>query len=592
MTRSITRFTGVALLLAGSSISLAGTTVSLVGIGRLPGGAEGSDVTALSRDGSTAVGWSSSAAGTEAIRVKNGALQSLGDLPGNGVNSAAYSVSSDGSVVGGQASWEGFVPSNYYIYSRPAFIWTAVDGMQATGEVGYYGQPAFSAVTNYVSPSGQVWGVSGGRSAWASNVGRFCDQNGPSQINGASDDGSTFFGTIAVTINSTNADRPTGNRITIDQWSGVRGNSGSPSGNVNWTPKLCSADGLTGVLQATEGLYLWTSSGVTLLPLSSGLEPRAGTPSLSTLVGNTQVSGSQRAAVWTSKSGVQTLETHIKSTYGITLDTQGRSLTSCNGISGNGLVFAGSGTNASGQQEGWVLRIVYDWNDNGIDDAQEIKDGLIGDVNNDGIADCYQSGIDCPGPNIATNPGFEAGNVLGDCTSELLTAGTSAGSWQVVSGVAERANRSKSCSGSNWAAEFGTYAIELRSTGGGPGTIRQTITTEPGRHYRVSFWMSANCTSGGAVSVRASAGNSSKIFTRTCEGTDKQSWLRCELDFVAGLTTEIVEFASENQPYAGPVIDAISVSDITVGCPTDLDGNGQVDSGDISLLLVNFGPCQ
>ena len=182
--------------------------------------------------------------------------------------------------------------------------------------------------------------------------------------------------------------------------------------------------------------------------------------------------------------------------------------------------------------------------------------------------------------------------MLGDCTSELLTAGTSTGSWQVVSGVAERANRSKTCSSGGWAAEFGTYAIELRSTGGGPGTIRQAITTEPGRHYRVSFWMSANCSNGGSVSVRTSAGNSTKIFTRACDGTSRQSWLRCEFDFVAGLTTEMLEFASENQPYAGPVIDAISVSDVTVGCPSDLDGNGQVDTADIGLLLLNFGPCE
>jgi hypothetical protein len=104
--------------------------------------------------------------------------------------------------------------------------------------------------------------------------------------------------------------------------------------------------------------------------------------------------------------------------------------------------------------------------------------------------------------------------------------------------------------------------------------------------------MSANCSNGGSVSVRTSAGNSTKVFTRTCDGTGRQSWLRCEFDFVAGLTSEMLEFASENQPNAGPVIDAISVSDVTIGCPSDLDGNGQVDTADIGLLLLNFGPCE
>jgi hypothetical protein len=227
-----------------------------------------------------------------------------------------------------------------------------------------------------------------------------------------------------------------------------------------------------------------------------------------------------------------------------------------------------------------------------VDDALEINDGLIPDVNKDGIADCYQSGIDCPGPSIASNPGFESGNPLAECTSELLLAGSTIGSWQVVSGVAERANRPKTCSGSTWASEFGNYAVELRSTGGGSGILRQPLVTEPGRHYRVSFWLSANCANGGSVALRASAGNNSKVFTRTCDGTGRQSWLRCEFDFIAGLSTEMLEFASENQPSAGPILDAVSVTDVTVGCPSDLDGNGAVDTADIGLLLLNFGPCE
>jgi len=555
-----------------------------VSIGHLPGGSAGSDVTALSRDGSTAVGWSKSAAGTEAIRFKNGVLQSLGDFEGGDTNSRAICVSADGNAIGGQGCVWRYV-GTYSTNTYPPLIWREGVGIQGSG--GY----AVNGEVRAITPDGTTWAVSGDRGCpWLSNAGWVGNEfinGGNTDIRALSDDGFTCFGG-RMDIGNPYKGNETCTRFVVDGFSGTRVASGS-----NLECSYCSSDGSCGVSSGgREGVYQWSASGVSLIAGTAGISVRGVSPDLKTMTGSIQAAATSRAAIWTRQSGVVTLENYIHSTFGTLLDLGSFSLTCCNGISGNGLVFAGSGVNGAGQQEGWVLQVVYDWNDNGIDDAQEIREGLIADINRDGIADCYQSGIDCPGPNLAANPGFEAGNALGDCTSELLTAGTSTGAWQVVLGVAERANRPKTCSSGGWAAEFGAYAIELRSTGGGPGTIRQAITAEPGRHYRVSFWMSANCSNGSSVSVRASAGNSSKIFNRTCDGTGRQSWLRCEFDFVAVLTTELLEFASENQPFSGPVIDAISVSDVTVGCPSDLDGNGQVDTADIGLLLLNFGPCE
>lgn len=588
MNLAIHVFAGISVLTATGTVP-AGTSVLLLGIGDLQGGPIASEINALSGDGTTAVGWSRSAEGNEAIRWSAGQLESLGDFPDNGVNSIALAVSGDGSVVIGQGS-SSYIWGSQKYNNNPAFIWRRSTGIQFAG-TGIYRDGAGTCI----SEDGTVYGVSCSGGGWLSSNG-FGNQweNNWGSMTCLSRDGSVCFGAMRQPLTQCPPGNCGGatfsaNRIYRDKLTGHT----TWGGFVSETAvRLCSSDGLSGVFRFADGVYLWSAASLTLLHRTGSFEPYAANSDLSELYGSAPIDGVNQAAVWTNRDGVVKLSDFISQKFGVEVQTSGRTLTACRGLSRNGLIIAGSGLDTNHNQEGWILRISYDWNNNGIDDAQEIRDGLIGDVNNDGIADCYQSGIECPGPNIAANPGFEAGNVLGDCTSELLAAGTSTGSWQVVSGVAERANRSNSCSSIGWAAEFGTYAIELRSTGGGPGTIRQAITTEPGRHYRVSFWMSANCSNGGAVSVRASAGNSTKTFTRTCDGTGRQSWLRCEFDFVAGLTTEMLEFASENQPYAGPVIDAISVSDVTVGCPSDLDGNGQVDSGDIGQLLVNFGPCR
>jgi hypothetical protein len=561
----------------------AGTTVSLIGISHLEGGTAGSDINALSRDGSTAVGWSRSSAGTEAIRFRNGLLQSLGDFDGNGTNSVAYAVSADGNTIVGQGSYQ-FANGSMWQFTNPAFVWRPDTGLQFTGA------GIVSGIGTCITPDGSVWCVAGARGCpWISSVGWVGNQylpSGPSDIRAISDDGLICFGG-EMTVANPNASNYLCKRFTIDQFAGSRTASGSALDS-----SFCSADGSVGISRGSpEGVYKWTAGGVNLLPNTAGFTVRGTTPTLSHMVGAAQIDGTPKAVVWSPTNGVQTLENYLLATFGLSVNLDGRALTSCNGISANGLVFAGSSTAADGSQEGWILRVAYDWNNNDIDDAQEIRDGLIVDVDHDGIADCYQSGTDCPGSNIAANSGFESGNSLAECASELLRSGSMIGSWQVVSGIVERANRPKSCDASNWASEFGSYSVELRSVGGSPGILRQPILTERGHRYRVNFWMSADCANGGAIAVRASAGRISKVFTRNCDGTGRQSWLRCEFDFVAALKTDMIEFVSEGQPSEGPVLDAISISDITVGCPDDLDGSGVVDGGDLGVLLANWGPC-
>jgi hypothetical protein len=586
--RSTTFTAIVAALWASSSLTSAygGTTASLIGIGHLPGGNGGSDLVALSRDGTTAVGWSRSAHGTEAIRFRDGTIQSLGDFDGGDVSSRAICVSADGNTIGGQGTAWGYLGTAWgNIY--PPFVWTPASGLQ--GVAGFrYGE------VRAITPDGAAWAIAGaGGCPWHSRFGWLGNQyvpSGVSDVRALSDDGLACFGgemSVTVGCDVGNCTNTITNRVSIDRFSGARASSGRGPACV-----ACSADGSTGIAPGgTAGIQQWSASGLTTIPGTGGLVPCGATPNLQVIVGNASISGSQRAVVWSPKTGMLTVEAYVSTVFGVSVTSTGLVLTSCNGVSSNGLVFAGSGVAADGSQEGWMLRVLYDWNNNGTDDTQEIKDGLIVDVDGDGIADCYESGTDCPGPSIVENPGFESGTGLADCSSELLLPGSTIGAWRVISGVAERANRPIWCDPSEWAAQYGSYALELRSVGAAPGVVRQVLSTERGHRYRVGFWMSANCANGGTVSVTASAGRSFKTFTRACQGNARLQWIRCDFDFVAALATEVLEFASDGQPSAGPVLDAISVSDVTVGCPADLDGSGTVDGADLGLLLSLWGTC-
>ena len=572
-------FVAIGFVAAVVGTVVAQTTVSIQGIGDLPGGAISSDIRALSKDGTTVVGLSNVADGFEAIRWKNGVLQGLGDFEGGALGSVALSVSGDGNFIGGQGS-----TYSQFNYINPGFIWRPSTGLQQTPIGGNTGS------VTCITPDGSIYGMSTSSVAWMSNIG-WCGNSAlqwGSSLKAMSANGLVCFGSLSYTVgcSSGNCTNVSGTRFTIDKFSGERAPSGP--GPVC---ELCSSDGSVGLAYNSSGLFQWTTGGTVQLPHSEGFTPKAASDDLSIIVGNAYLDGATRAAVYTTAGGIQSVEKYLILKYGVVVNLDGRTITSCNGISANGLVFAGSGQSGANNSEGWILKITFDWNGNGIDDSQEIKDGLVSDVNNDGIADCYQSGSDCP-VNVSTNPGFESGTVLADCTSETLTAGSNIAGWEVISGVCERARRSKNCSATSWVAEFGEYAIELKSVGGTPGTIREAMQVIPGHRYKISFWLSANCTDQGSPSIQVGAANSSASFIFNCVGNAQQSWKRCELEFVAVSEIEYVQFNSPNSPLYGPVIDSISVLDITVGCPWDLTGNGVTDSSDLGLMLLNFGPCQ
>lgn len=167
-------------------------------LGDLPGGSVYGAATAVSADGSVVVGASSSANGLEAFRWEGGVMEGLGDLPGGPFSSVAQDVSADGSVVVGVS----FTPDD-----RPeAFRWE--DGVM----VGLGNLPGASySYATAVSADGSVivdecgsgsdivacrW-VDGGP---PESLGDLPGGNERSRARGVTDDGSVIVGSCLTEV--------------------------------------------------------------------------------------------------------------------------------------------------------------------------------------------------------------------------------------------------------------------------------------------------------------------------------------------------------------------------------------------------------
>jgi autotransporter-associated beta strand protein/probable HAF family extracellular repeat protein len=108
------------------SVAAAGTAAA-VALGDLTGGATESEAKRISADGTTIIGWGTSANGMEAFRiVGSGAMTGLGDLPGGKYFSEPSAVSAAGTVVVGRS---------HSTNGPEAFCWSAATGMVGLGDL-------------------------------------------------------------------------------------------------------------------------------------------------------------------------------------------------------------------------------------------------------------------------------------------------------------------------------------------------------------------------------------------------------------------------------------------------------------------------
>ena len=143
-------------------------------------------------------------------------------------------------------------------------------------------------------------------------------------------------------------------------------------------------------------------------------------------------------------------------------------------------------------------------------------------------------------------------------------------------------------------SKFGDYCIDLCGTPASSGAIRQVAATIPGHRYRCVFWLSGDASAGPAAKkVHAKVSTYVDLsYSFTCSGSGAQNWVSNQFEFTARGANETLSFVADNGvTTGGPMLDAISLVDITTQCVGDLDASGEVDGADIALLLLNFGPC-
>lgn len=334
------------LLLASFVIATAPPQPSFQGLGSLAGAVPGSVAGGISADGQVVVGGCASGATcTEAWRwTQVGGIQGLGVLSGQ-TKSFATATSGDGAVVFGT--------------SGTIFRWASGSGMVDIG-AGLPSGSGVQIVATDLSSDGLVavggfvdlGTLQGGAYRWTSGVG------------------------VEILVPFTLPDVAAFSALSADG-SVIAGSSGLPDDTVaflrtasgtTFLPELPSAgcqcgsepsgisdDGLFVVGDSQTAPFLWSAAtgtiGLGFLGGATYGEATDVSSDGSVVVGTESLPAGETAFVWTEQAGMRELR-DVLVQRGV--DLTGWTLTGAVGISSDGLVIAGNGTNPSGFQEAWI----------------------------------------------------------------------------------------------------------------------------------------------------------------------------------------------------------------------------------------------
>lgn len=293
-------------------------TQKLSRLGILPG-YQNSLINAFSSNGTVAVGTASSLGTQEALRWTKKGFARLGFLPGNQDYSRAQAISADGSVIAGTAIKPGV--------GRQAVIWTRAKGMVVLGDLGGTHQSSGSGI----SADGKV--VVGATSTatsaavdtdaiafrWTKKGGMVALGTLPNASTSRAT-GISANGKVAVGTCSTNG------KMQACRWVGTG-----------------PAQGL-GFISGYDNSVLWHTSRDGSVAV--------GQAHLINAVNQQIVSA---AVIWDQTHGLRKLEDVLATDYGIS--TAGWKIESARGVSSDGKIIAGYGTNPSGKVEGWMVKL-------------------------------------------------------------------------------------------------------------------------------------------------------------------------------------------------------------------------------------------
>jgi len=346
-----------------AAIAGADTIPSFQGLGHLPGGGSFSSAQGVSADGTTVVG-RSDATGTDgnlAFRwTSSGGMVSLGDLPGDGTDSEAYGASANGDVVVGAGN-DATGPK--------AFRWVAPGPMHNLGDLPGGAEQSHARA---VSADGTVVTGSGNTSAgseafvWREATGMVGLGDLPggsvtSSAKGISSDGSRVAG-WSISADGTEAFRWT-------EGQGMVGLGDLPGGLF-----FSQADDISGNGHVVVGFgssvnaptltrfeaFRWTqATGMVALGDLEGGQFNSRAIAVSAngriIVGRGSSDAGTEAFIWDEVHGMRSLRDLLTAGFG--LDLTGWSLNNALGVSADGRIIVGSGTNPLGQSEAWIARI-------------------------------------------------------------------------------------------------------------------------------------------------------------------------------------------------------------------------------------------
>ena len=328
---------------------------SFVGIGDLPGGDFHSEALAVSDDGRVVIGRSSSADFVEeGLRFANGTLSPLLGPGGVPMGSEPRGLTPDGAIVAGKILVSG---------NLEAARWTEATGWIGLGDL--TGGLSLSQALG-ISADGTVivgWGTShvGFEAArWVGGQAIVMGDLDGGAYNSAAGLASTDGTTIVGTGHSAQ-----GPEVFVwTQATGMVGLGDLAGGEFSSEPFGMTPDASVIVGEATSSLgieaFRWTSAGgmVGLGDLPGGEHQSIAfdvSADGSIVVGYATTALGTEAFIWDATNGMRNLKQLLLS-GGVTA-VEDWVLTDATGISADGTIVVGNGTNPSGQTEGWVAEL-------------------------------------------------------------------------------------------------------------------------------------------------------------------------------------------------------------------------------------------
>ena len=346
----------LACLIVAITVSRA-TAATFEGLGFLDANNKPTYTYGVSADGNVVVGkygsWSSRGGGSqEAFSWEDGTITGLGDLAQNGLRSCAYGASADGDIVVGVGNnWDG---DHAVKWQGGITLLGALTG-EETAESWAYDASADGNVIVGASINMDS-DIQAFRWAHGTMTGlAFLDANYPaSDARGVSSDGNVVvgysgkFGGVAVMWKD-------GNVINLGYL---------PGGVISWANAV-SADGnvVVGTADQGDGVPPWTAfrwtedgnmQGVGVDPNTHMSEAFDVSGDGSIVVGYRLGMGDYEAFIWDVDNGLRDVKDVLKDDYDLTDDVNDWDLRYATGISDDGTVIVGYGTDPNGDTQAWI----------------------------------------------------------------------------------------------------------------------------------------------------------------------------------------------------------------------------------------------